>query len=166
MVFNILFYFIVCVVFTKILLTTNILTGAVLNTIWKLDDSIVLLKRAVNEATINWNSRLLKIEAAIKKEDKSQKKSESKSNTMSDVLEDVMNSECNSNYYLAEEHGITSHPSQHSLASESEIAVEHDFLNDSDMFRSEKCYLSVPPAQSAITTDSDSDIVDECQYIP
>lgn len=156
-------FYIVCVIFSKFKLIINISTGTVLNTIWKLDDSMVLLKRAVNEATMNWNSRLLKIEAAIKKEDKSQKKSESKSNTMSEVLEDVMNSECNSNYNVAEEHGITSHPSQHSLASESEIATEHDFLNDSDVFHSGKCYSSVPPAQSAITTDSDSDVVDECQ---
>lgn len=143
----------------------HILLGTILNTIWRLDDSMVLLKRAVSEATIRWNSRLIKIEAAIKKEDKSQKKSESKSNT-SDILEEVMNSECNySNHYLIEEHGVTSHLSQHSLASDSEIASEHDFenLNDSDTCLGGKCFLSVPQAQSDITTDSDSDAVDECQ---
>lgn len=136
-----------------------------MNTIWKLDDSMVLLKKAVSEATINWNSRLIKIEAAIKKEDKSQKKSESKSNsTMSEIIEEVMNSECNTSHYLIEEHGITSYLSQHSLASESEIAAEHDFenLNYSDAFHSGKCYLSVPQTQSDITTDSDSDAVDDC----
>jgi len=127
---------------------------------------MVLLKKAVSEATINWNSRLIKIETAIKKEDRSQKKSETKSNTMSEILEEVINSECNSSHYMIEEHSVTSHLSQHSLTSESEIATEHDFenLNDSDVFHSGKCYLSVPSTQSDITTDSDSDAVDECQY--
>lgn len=124
----------------------------------------MLLKRAVSEATINWNSRLIKIEAVIKKEDKSQKKSETKSVTaVSEILEEVINSEFNTSHYLIEEHGITSHLSQHSLASESEIAAEHDFenLNDSDVFPNEKCYLTVPQVQSDITTDSDSDAVDD-----
>lgn len=127
---------------------------------------MVLLKKAVSEATINWNSRLIKIEAAIKKEDKSQKKSETKSNTLSEVLEEVINSEYLSSHNLIEEHGVSSYPSQHSLASESEIASEHDFenLNDSDMCHSGKSYSSAPHAQSDITTDSDSDTVDECQY--
>jgi hypothetical protein len=135
-----------------------------LNTIWKLDDSIVLLKKAVSETIINWNARLIKIETAIKKEDKSQKKSESKSNTISEVLEEVMNSECYSNHYFIEEHSITSHLSQHSLVSDSEIAAEHDFenLNDSESYHSEKCYLTVPQAQNDVGTDSDSDAVDDC----
>lgn len=138
-----------------------IFTGVILNTIWKLDDSIVMLKRAVSEATINWNSRFIKIEAAIKKEDKSQKKNETKSN-MSEILEEVINSECNSSYYLIEEQGITSHHSQHSLASESEIATEHDFENLNDSDNSGKFYLSVPHTTSDITTDSDSDAIDDC----
>lgn len=137
-----------------------------MNTIWKLDDSMVLLKKAVSETIINWNARLIKIEAAIKKEDKSQKKSETKSSTISEVLEEVMNSECNSSHYLVEEHGITTHLSQHSLISDSEIAAEHDFenLNDSESYHNEKCYLTLPQAQSDITTDSDSDAVDDCLY--
>ncbi|XP_025408093.1 putative 1-phosphatidylinositol 3-phosphate 5-kinase isoform X2 [Sipha flava] len=137
--------------------------GTMLNTIWKLDDSIVLLKKAVSETIINWNARLIKIETAIKKEDKSQKKSESKSNTISEVLEEVMNSECYSNHYFIEEHSITSHLSQHSLVSDSEIAAEHDFenLNDSESYHSEKCYLTVPQAQNDVGTDSDSDAVDD-----
>lgn len=135
-----------------------------MNTIWKLDDSMVLLKKAVSETTINWNSRLIKIEAAIKKEDKSQKKSETKQSTLSEVLEEVMNSESNSSHYVIEEHGITSHLSQHSLASDSEIAAEHDFENliDSESYHSGKCFLTVPQAQSDVTTDSDSDAVDDC----
>jgi len=126
---------------------------------------MALLKRAVSEAAINWNSKLIKIEAAIKKEDKSQRKSETKSNNLSEVLEEIINFECDSNRYVIEEHNITSHLSQHSLVSESEIAAEHDFenLNDSDIGQSEKCYLSVPQAQSDITTDSDSDAIDDCQ---
>lgn len=137
-----------------------------MNTIWKLDDSMTLLKRAVNEATINWNSRLIKIEAAIKKEDKSQRKSETRTNNLAEVLEEVMNFECDSSRHVIEEHCITSHLSQHSLVSESEIAAEHDFenLNNSDIYQSEKCYLSVPQVQSDITTDSDSDAIDDCQY--
>lgn len=137
--------------------------GTILNTIWKLDDTMALLKRAVSEAAINWNSKLIKIEAAIKKEDKSQRKSETKSNNLSEVLEEIINFECDSNRYVIEEHNITSHLSQHSLVSESEIAAEHDFenLNDSDICQSEKCYLSVPQAQSDITTDSDSDAIDD-----
>lgn len=122
-----------------------------------------MLKRAVSEATINWNSRFIKIEAAIKKEDKSQKKNETKTNTMSDILEEVINSECNASYYLNEELGITSHHSQHSLASESEIASEHDFENLNDSDNSGKCYLSVPNTTSDIITDSDSDAIDDCQ---
>lgn len=138
-----------------------------MNTIWKLDDSIVLLKKAISETTMNWNSRLIKIEAAIKKEDKSQKKSETKSSTISEILEEVMNSECNLTQYVIEEHGIssiTSHLSQHSLASDSEIATEHDFenLNDSESYHSGKCFLTVPQAQSDVTTDSDSDAIDDC----
>jgi len=126
---------------------------------------MTLLRRAVSEATINWNSKLLKIEAAIKKEDKSQRKSETKSNNLSEVLEEIMNFECDSSRYVIEEHNITSHLSQHSLVSESEIAAEHDFenLNDSDICQNEKCYLSVPQAHSDITTDSDSDVVDDCR---
>lgn len=125
---------------------------------------MVLLKRAVSEATINWNSRFIKIEAVIKKEDKSQKKSESKSNTMSELLEEVINAECNSSHYVTEEHGVSSYSSQQSLTSDSEIAADHDFenLNDTDLFPSGKCYLTTPPAQSDITTDSDSDAIDEC----
>jgi len=144
----------------------TILLATILNTIWKLDDSMVLLKKAVSEATINWNSRLIKIETAIKKEDKCQKKSENKSNTMSEVLDEVMNSEYISSQYLIEEHGVSSYLSQHSLTSESEIATDHDFenLNDSDVCHSGKNYLSISHAQSDITTDSDSDAVDECQY--
>lgn len=130
-----------------------------------MDDSLVLLKRAINEFTINWNSRLLKIEAALKKDDKSQKKSESKSNTISEVIEEILEFEINSNHYQVEENNITSHLSQHSLASESEVAFDHDFehLNDSDMSLSGKCYLSVPHTQSDLT-DSDSDALDDCQY--
>lgn len=127
---------------------------------------MVLLKKAVSEATINWNSRLLKIETAIKKEDKAQKKSEGKSNTMSEVIDEVINSEYVSSQYLIEEHNVSSYPSQHSLASESEIAVDHDFenLNDSEIYQTGKNYSSVSHGQSDITTDSDSDAVDECQY--
>lgn len=129
-----------------------------------MDDSIVLLKKAVSEASINWNSRLIKIETVIKKEDKSQKKSENKTNSISEMLEELINSECNSSHCVVEEHGVTSHPSQQSLTSDSEIAAEHDFenLNDSDLFQSRKCYLSLPPTQSDITTDSDSDVIDDC----
>lgn len=128
---------------------------------------MVLLKRAISEAIINWNSRLLKIEAAIKKDDKYQRKSENKSNNMSEVLEEVINSECNSSNYVMEEHGVASHLSQNTLSSDSEIAAEHDFENviDSDLFHSGKCYLTMLPGQSDITTDSDSDVVDECLYI-
>lgn len=117
-----------------------------------MDDSLVLLKRVVYEAIINWNSRLVKIEAAVKKDDKTQRKSESKSNTMSEILEEILNCE--------------SHLWQHSLASASEIAVGHDFenLNDSALIVSGKCYLSVPHTRSDITTDSDSDALDDCQY--
>lgn len=116
---------------------------------------MVLLKKAVNEATINWNSRLIKLEVAIKKEDKSQKKTDSRSTTISEILEELMNSELNSNH-LTEEHEVTRHLSQHSLASESEIANESVFENifDSDLVHSGKYY---PQAQSDITTDSDSD---------
>lgn len=116
---------------------------------------MVLLKKAVNEATINWNSRLIKLETAIKKEDKSQKKTESRSITISEILDEVMNSECNSSH-LTEEHGITRHLSQQSLTSESEVANESVFENisDSDLVQSGKCY---PQAQSDITSDSDSD---------
>lgn len=116
---------------------------------------MVLLKKAVNEATINWNSRLIKLEAAIKKEDKSQKKTENRSITISEILDEVMNSECNLNH-LSEGHEITRHLSQHSLTSESEIANESIFENisDSELVQSRKCY---PQAQSDITTDSDSD---------
>jgi len=126
---------------------------------------MALLKRAVSEAAINWNSKLIKIEAAIKKRDKSQRKSETKSNNLSEVLEEIINFKCDSNRYVIEEHNITSHLSQHLLVSESEIAAEHDFenLNDSNICQSEKCYLSVPQAQSDITTDSDSDAIDDCQ---
>lgn len=127
---------------------------------------MVMLKKAVSEATINWNSRLIKIEAAVKKEDKSQKKSETKSNTLSEVLEEVINSEYLSSHDLIEEHGVSNYPSQHSLTSESEIAAEHDFenLNDSDVCHGGKSYSSAPHVQSDITTDSDSDTIDECQY--
>jgi len=127
---------------------------------------MVLLKKAVSEVSINWNSRLIKIEAVIKKEDKSQKKSDTKINSMSEILEEVINSECNSSHYIIEEYSVTSHPSQQSLTSDSEIGAEHDFenLNDSDLFQSGKCYLSVPPTQSDITTDSDSDVIDECEF--
>lgn len=124
-----------------------------------------MLKKAVSEATINWNSRLIKIETAIKKEDKSQKKSESKSSTTSEVLDEVMNSEYISSHFI-EEHSVLSYQSEHSLASDSEIATDHDFenLNDSDMYQSGKNYSSISHAQSDITMDSDSDTVDECQY--
>lgn len=116
---------------------------------------MVLLKKAVNEATINWNSRLIKLETAIKKEDKSQKKTESRSITISEVLDEVINSECNLSH-ITEEHGITRHLSQQSLTSESEVANESIFENisDSDIVQSGKCY---PQAQSDITSDSDSD---------
>ncbi|XP_050432860.1 putative 1-phosphatidylinositol 3-phosphate 5-kinase isoform X2 [Adelges cooleyi] len=139
--------------------------ATILSTMWRLDDSIVLLKKAVCEAILNWNSRLLKIDAAIKKEDKSQRKSETKSSNMSDILEEVMNFE-NATSQLCvdvEEYGVACHTSQQSLASESEIAADHDFDNiqDGDTIRGDKCFLSVPQAQSDITTDSDSDAVDD-----
>ncbi|KAF0739480.1 putative 1-phosphatidylinositol 3-phosphate 5-kinase [Aphis craccivora] len=121
-------------------------TRTILNTIWKLDDTMALLKRAVSEAAINWNSKLIKIEAAIKKRDKSQRKSETKSNNLSEVLEEIINFKCDSNRYVIEEHNITSHLRQHLLVSESEIAAEHDFenLNDSDICQSEKFDSNVP----------------------
>lgn len=114
---------------------------------------MVLLKKAVNEATINWNSRLIKLETAIKKEDKSQKKTDSRSITLSEILDEVMNSECNSSH-LTEEHGIARHHSQQSLTSDTEVANESVFENIPDSDLAPKCY---PQAQSDITSDSDSD---------
>ncbi|VVC36576.1 Hypothetical protein CINCED_3A016117 [Cinara cedri] len=135
----------------------------VFNTIWKLDDLLVLLRRAINQAIINWNSRLLKIEVALKKDDKSQKKSEFKLNTMSEVLEEIMNFETNSDHYM-EGNNITSVLSQNSLTSESEEAFEHDFenLNDSDMSFSGKCKLFVPHTRADMTTASESYALNDC----
>ncbi|XP_039284821.1 putative 1-phosphatidylinositol 3-phosphate 5-kinase [Nilaparvata lugens] len=110
---------------------------------WKLCDSLVLLKRLVAESVADWNARLLDLESSVRRRDERAKKNSTEQRVsvtaaagLTDIIEGVITShfpDTQADLIPIEE---TVHPSQLSMStsmcSEPEVAMETDELQTAD----------------------------------